>query len=320
MKKQILNLFIFFALLCFSCSSDDSETPMNDPTPVLTEFIYENYNTVSEPNIVSIRKTYALENNKIISTTHEALETGYTSNRTYTYINGKVSEISKFSSGQLVEKKMFTYDDNSNLIEYQRELSQSATSPAYFSKQSFIHSQDTIYGTSSRSDDGIDYEVIASNKVVLDVNLNSIFSEITNELNEETFRSETIFDANNNPISSSTYEQLDNGEFFNILTHTYTYDSGINPLALIYEATFGRQVLMLTSQHIDNSSAINNYNAKYISANTFATFTSTFFGNGNFTTEFSNVYNEDNYSTFSDFKFSVDNNLFTRFTYEFIFE
>ena len=317
--KNLACIIIFFALLCFACSSDDTTTPI-DPEPVLTQFIYENYNTINEPNTVTIRKTYTIENNRIISTTHETIETGYTSNRTYTYVNNKISEISRFIEGLLIEKKNFTYDTDGNLTEYLRETTANSNSQAVYIKQNFSHTQDTIFGTNSQSLDGINYDVNSNSKIVLDSNLNMTFSENYDVLNNETTRSEHIYDANNNVVSSSGFLELENGNFVNTISSTYTYESGINTLGLIYEATFGRQVLMLSAQHQDNSSALNNYNSKYLSNYTFSTFTSTFFGNGNFTPEFSHTYNDDNYSTFSDYRLLVNNDLFTRFTYEYIFE
>ncbi|WP_460217930.1 hypothetical protein [Psychroserpens sp. MEBiC05023] len=313
----------FFALFCFSCSSDDTQTPPTEPTPNLTQFVYEHYNTANDPNTINFRKTYTVENNKIVTATHESLETGYQTNRVYEYSNnGKITGISKFNEGQLIEQKLFTYDNDGNLIEYLREISSSPNSQAVYYRQHFTHTQDTIYGVVSHSTDGINFNISYTSSIVLDNNLNKTFLEERHTIDTPTKRYINTFDSNNNIMTSTVYEYdvLNDDGFFNTLSNTYSYDTGINTLGLIYEATFGRQVLMLSNQHIDNSTGLNYYNSKYTTTNTLIAFESTFFGNGNFEPVFSNDYNDSNYSIFSDYKLNVDNNLFTRFTYEFMFE
>jgi competence protein ComGC len=319
MKDIKLIISILLLITLYNCSTNN-ETVNNTNSANIVEFSYENYNTVNNPNTIVNRKVYTLENNKIMATTHENLESGYTANRTYIYTNNKISEINRFSEGVLIEKKSFVYEDNGNIIEYLRETTANSNSQAFFTKLNFVHTQDTIFSSISQSENGITYEVVERQKIILDSTNNLVFSETYSLANDETIRVENTYDANNNIISSLGYQQLSNGNFVNSISSSYMYESGINPLGLIYDATFGRQVLMLSGQHIDNSTGLNYYNSKYITTNTFESYTTSFFDNGNFIPEFIHTYNDSNYSTFSDYRFLINDDLFTRFTYEFIYE
>ncbi|MCK8480567.1 hypothetical protein [Psychroserpens algicola] len=319
MKTSIYICILFLTLVNLSCSSDDTE-PVAEPQPVVTTFIVENYNTQNEPNTVILRKTYTVENNKIIASQRESLETGSTGHKIYAYENDRISEISNFSDGLLIEKKHFTYDDDGHLIEYFREITENSSPQALYIKSNYIHTQDTIYSIASQSTDGITYETNYTSKIVLDSNLNAIFTESTGISTDYTNRTIHTYDTNNNIISSMGYELMDNGTFFNTISSTYTYETGINTLGIIYDATFGREVLMLSSQHQDNSSALNNYNSKYKTFNTFDTYDSSFFGNVDMAAEFINTYNEQNYSTLSDYRMIIEGDIFSRFTIEYIFE
>lgn len=317
--KQFSKAFTLLLLVLVSCASDDSIVTPEDSSPVLSRFIYEVYNTVNSPNTVRIRRTYTVESNRILSAIRENVETGSIGERTYNYTNGRITEISNFNNGLLTDTNYFTYDTDGNLTEYLSVPTENANQMLYV-KLNYTHEQDTIYGISSQSNDGITYEITASSKIVLDANMNKTFSELFSAINGETTRNLITYDANNNMISSMGFQKQSDGTFLNTITSSYTYESGINTLGLVYDATYGRQVLMLSNQHFDNSSAINNYNAKYSSYNTFEAYTTSFFGNVNFTPEFINTFNTNNYSIMTDYSMAINNELISRFTYEFIFE
>lgn len=319
MKTSKYFILIFFAIIFSACSSDDTETP-TEATPTLTQFVYKNYNVANTPNTIVSSITYTVENNKIVSALFEAPESGFTKNRSYTYSNDRISNTTDFIDGTLNETKSFNYDPDGNLIEYSREAVDLSNAQVYYFKTNFIHTQDTVYGTHSESSDGINYTITSNSKTLLDANFNKTFSEVYDSINDETTRTEMTYDSNNNVISSIGYLKLDDGTFVSTISSSYSYASGLNTLGLVYDATFSRQVLMLSNQHVDNSSALNYFNAKYVTFNTFESYTSTFFGNINFQPEFTNIYNSDNFSTLNDYKMNIDGNPFSRFTYEYTFE
>ncbi|OUS03469.1 hypothetical protein A9Q86_00725 [Flavobacteriales bacterium 33_180_T64] len=319
MKTSTFIIITLFIILLASCSSDDTEISA-PPTTVLSQFIYENYNTINQPNEVNNRRIYTVENNRIIASENENLSNGTTGNRVFSYSNGKISEISEFFNESLGRIKRFTYDANENLTEFSNEILATTSQNAFYTKENFIHTQDTIYKTTSYSEDDLTYNISSTSKIVLDNTMNRTFIETYTVSNNETSRSINTYDTNNNVISILGYMKQDDGSYLNTILSSYTYETGINTLGLVFEATYGRALLMLTSQHIDNSNGVNYYNSKYITSNTFDTFTSTFFGNVDMSPEFTNTYNSENYSTLSDYQMHIEGNLFSRFTIEYIFE
>ncbi|WP_299113384.1 hypothetical protein [uncultured Winogradskyella sp.] len=314
------NHFIVYLLLVItSCSNESIDTNEEVNNQELTNYIFKTYNVGNDPNTIILERNFTIENDKIISSINTSTQSNNIVTTEYTYENNRISEVSRYIDGSLISIKNFTYNNEGNLSEYLNENIDS-NQDSFYNKISFIHTADTIYGISNGSEDGINFDInFVEAKIVLDTNKNKTYQEIYDVNNDETSYTEYTYDSNNNILTSNKFEEI-NGTFFSVLSFSYTYENTINTLARIYEETYGRELLMLLNQHRElNTSALNYYDTKYITTNCFQSVTSSFFGN-NLSAEFTSTANEDNYSTYSDYKTLDSGSTISRFSYDFIFE
>jgi len=313
MKKSFFTLSLI-AILSSCANQDDSTPTVTAPTANITNYVYKTYNTTNTPNTVINTTTYKIANNKISDYTGENLQTGQMSSGTYNYVNNKIDEILKYREGLLVEKLNFSYV-NGRLSEYLQESINTSTQESFFNKHTFTHAIDTTYVEWRRSSDfGVTFDIPVSDiKMVLDSNANRTYFEDYDYINDDTDSKKNSYDGNNNMINEESFDIYNNGTIINSLTNTMTYEASENPLYLIYNATYGRDNLMLL-YHLE-SNAINNINPKAISPNSLESFSSTF-GN-TFTYEISNT-ELGGYVTSNNFETYNSGTQFSRFQIEYL--
>lgn len=315
MKTNII-FHLLIGIVTLSCSNESIDSDLETNNEELTNYIFRTYDLGNNPNTVLLERNFTIENNKIISSDFVTPITATdTTTIEYSYENNSISEILRYRNNALVSVKKFAYV-NGNLSEY---LNKNIENNRY-TKISFIHTTDTIYGTSSGSEDGINFNIIYGEaKIVLDSNKNKTYQEIYNVNTNKTSYTEYTYDGNNNMLTSNKFEET-NGTFYPSLWLSYTYEDTINTLGKIYEKTYGREVLMLINQHREfQSLAVNYYDAKYIANNCFESVNTNLFGNI-LSAEFSSTTNSDNFSIYNDYKTLDQGTPISRFTYDFIFE
>lgn len=315
--KTRIKVFLLTCMLILACSDElaDSELMQQPETTEFSLYTFKTYDVNSGSDTVILERIFNLDNGKIESSTNTSSQTTDIIATDYTYENNLISNISSFKNGILYSEKSFNYNSNGQLFEY--IISNNNSQGTVFKKTIFIRSNDTIYGSTTQSSDGINFSTnLSSSKIVLDNNNNKTYHEVHNLQNDEISYTNFVYDTNQNLLSYEKFEEI-NGSFQSTLSFSYTYNNIINSLGEIYDTTFGRELLMLLDQHYELSgNALNNYNTKYISSNCFETADSTFFGSI-LSAEFSNQFNTDNQSTFSDYKTLANGNLFARFSYFF---
>nr|WP_321231895.1 hypothetical protein [uncultured Psychroserpens sp.] len=319
MKKSIIILNAFFALICFACSSNDSidNQDINGNEPSLSNYIYKTYNVTNTPNTVIDSTNYNISDHKIISSSSLNLETLSQQSSNYTYVNGKIGEIRSFSNGVLSRIQSFTYNANDNLVEYLSESVDANGSSSNFQRHTFTHTTDTIFSSWERSNDGLNFDTSVSDfKIVLDGNDNRTYLETYSYLNNDTQFEVSTYDANSNILNESKYLIFNNGNEL-LFENNYTTNTSENYFNTINEDTFTRKNVMLL-YHLQ-SGAVNNINAKSISTNTLNTFDSTW-GNSFADFEISNTIDTNNKTLSSDFKTIISGDVISRFSQEYIFQ
>ncbi|MDG5490117.1 hypothetical protein [Psychroserpens sp. SPM9] len=315
MKTSIYTLISIsiFTLSCLSCSSDDPEVAANEPR--LTNYIYKTYNVSNTPNTVLDSTNYSIEDNKIVSASGLNLETSFQRNSTYTYLDDKIDKIQSFSNGLLTRVQSFTYDANDDLIAYLSESIDTDNQSSSFEKHEFTHTTDTIFSSTTRSSDGINFDTnVSEAKIVLDANNNRTYYEMYSHFNEETTFEINTYDANSNLINEAKYLILDNGNEVLSFENNVATNNSENLFYSINETTFTRKNLMLL-YHLQ-SNAVNTINGKSITPNAIITFASTW-GNSFATFEILNTTNDTGLTIYSDFKTTIAGNLISRFSQDY---
>ncbi|OUR94469.1 hypothetical protein A9Q87_02185 [Flavobacteriales bacterium 34_180_T64] len=315
--KVIASLLIVVNLN--SCSDEPSNENI-DEIPEVVGYTYQTYNLSTDPISVTNSREFTIENNKLQSYTNVNSQTSQVLSGSYNYSNDKISEILQYTDENLSSRKQFLYNSSGSLAEYNQETIDGSQLSSYI-RIAFLHTNDTIYGTALASTDGINFDFnLATAKFVLDSNKNRTYSEIYSYSNFETNIITNTYDANNNMVIENRFSKLEDGSFFNERSYTYTYENSLNTLAQIYDATFGRELLMLLNQHLEHGgNATNYYNSKYISPNCFESHSSTLYGDI-VSVEFDSILNENNFSVFNDYRTLANGELFSKFTYDFTFE
>jgi len=312
--SKFIALVIFISLT--SCSNESIDN--NSESIILTNYIYKNYNVTNTPNTVIDSTNYQIVDNKIISSSSLNIETLIERTSTYSYSDSKIEEIQSFIEGSLNRSQSYSYNTNGDLIEYLTVAFNTDSQPSNYEKHTFNHTNDTIFSSWKRSDDGINYNInVSDSKIVLNNNSNRTYFEAYDYFNNETNIEVNNYDTNFNITNDSKYLRMENGNDTLSFENSYTYNSSLNLFNLINEATFTRKNLMLL-YHLQPN-AVNNINAKSISRNNLATFESTW-GNSIANFEITNTTDENNNGLFSDYKTIIAGNTFARFTQEYIFE
>ncbi|WP_423997495.1 hypothetical protein [Maribacter sp. IgM3_T14_3] len=104
MKKLFIIPFLF---LLFSCSTDDSETPILN----LNEMLIEQVDVVYANNTSFSKNYYYVNGNELESVT------SLNGDEEYTYEDGYITKIKYTSSSGAIDERFFTYDTNGILIE-----------------------------------------------------------------------------------------------------------------------------------------------------------------------------------------------------------
>jgi hypothetical protein len=300
--KNLKNLLLsFFTLAFISCSSDNDTTNIDLETDVnISHFIYK---AISPDNSSFSSTTYQLENNRIVSaTSDQSQETSE-----YQYNNDKISSISNYNSGVLQSKRFYVYE-NDNLVEYRIE-NYNPTEIYKVTKHNFTHTNDTIYLETTRTQDGANYESYFTGKMKLISNGRTYF--------EQTYGNETdivtmVYEANNNPATEIRNEA--NGI---LTTNQMTYDSTLSSYAMIMKSTYSRKTLLML-YHLQ-STAINNINPKILAKNNITGFQSSW-GDGNISFEIINDINANNFNNKTIYNCYSNNELISKFQYEFYFD
>ncbi len=317
MKYPKLLILALLTILLIGCNKDDSETTPDPPLLTLKGYTFKRYDTSNSPNLVRDSTHYQLENNRIISSTgvHQITTSPKNSDGDFLYENGKISETNSFREGIKVRTTKFSYDSNGNLLTYSSQELNTQFQETVYHRHRFTHTNDTIYATWERSDDGVNYDtILAESKMILDANNNRTYYEAFDVVNNDTKRTISTYDANNNlMIEDSAF--LSNNTWVPSLRNTYAYEQSTNTFAMINEATYGRQTLMML-YHLQGNS-LNNFNPKNISPNSLNQFETTFSDTVVF--EINNTL-EANNSISNEFKTLFDGVLFSRFTLDYTFE
>lgn len=314
MKKIILSLSLLFVLA--SCS-EENPIEENVPSISVSSIIRKNYNTST--NAVLNTQTYNLENNKIQSITRTNPVNSELSISTYYYVNNKVSLIETKVNNVLTQKRHYIYNSNDQLIETRGEGYNTAGQIQITSKTTYNRIQGVIYAVWSRNSiSSPTFTPVTSSEIILDQNQNVISCKEYDHLNNETIKTETLYDANNNIIKEDAYQLDQNGIYVNIKTNNYTYGTAINTLAFVNIQTFGKETSMLSYQSGNNSGAVNEVDVKSYSPNVLNTFENSLFGPET-TFSITNLANSNNYSIYSEYNSYNSNVLFSKFSYEYTF-
>lgn len=306
--------FTFSILLLLVGCTDENVTDVYPTDVSVSSIVRKNYNTTTNEIISST--TFGISNNKIIKTTGTNYINSQENISNYFYLSNILTNITSTRNGVVTSQNYYIYDSENKLIEYRSESYNALGEIQNSNKHIFTRIQDTIYSNWTRSiNNSNQYSPIMSSKIVLDQNKNRTYFEYYDHLNNEFKKVVNTFDANNNILNENYYTLFSSGQYVNTLTNTYTYNSSINTLAYVNNKTYGKEVLMLL-YHLQ-SNAINDINVKSYSTNTINTFNTTFDIDTTFT--IINSTNNSNFSTSSEFNTLISNTLFTKFTYDYLF-
>ncbi len=309
--KKIIPIIIL-GVLATACSSDDNINKPEEQSVAVKNFIFKTFDLSTIPISVIDSINFSVDNNRISSYSGISLKTNTASSGIYSYSNNKIVEISDFRQGELIRRRNYSYDNQGNLIEYIQKTINSFSNQDTYNKQTFVYARDTIFGRWVRGMDGINFDTaIADFKIVLDDDMNRLYFERFDYLNNQTDIVLNTYDNNSNAVKQ---EIFNNGR--ETLTFEMTYDNSKNTLYMINAKTFSKKTLMLL--YHTQSSAINNFNPRIISPNTLITFNANF--SDEFTYEISNIVNDNTFSEVNEFKTLLNNEIFTFFSYQYIFD
>lgn len=309
-------IFVFLGLACLACSNEAIEISENSTDPLLTNYLYTNYNISETPNTETSTTNYVIENNKIISANSVSYIDNVERHYNYYYTSERIDSILTYTNNILSRIQRYTYNSNGNLMSYMSHNHNDQSSN--LERHIFTHSNDTIYSVWSQSDDGINFDnILLNSKIVLDANNNRTYFESHSPANNQTKAWIGDFDANQNLQSESYYSFSDDGTPVQMFENSYTFANQENIFNRINMATFTRKNMMLL-YHLQ-SDAINAINAKSICENTITSMNSTW-GNSFAEFEIINSLNDNDITIESDFKTFVEGNIFTRFSQKYIFQ
>lgn len=317
--KNILFTSLFLSLMLTSCSNESiDDTEENNDAITITNYIYKTYNVSNAPNTIIDSTNYLISNNRILSSSSINLETLDQQTSIYSYFDNRIDGIQSFRNGTLNRIQSYTYNANSDLIEYLSESINTSNQASSFEKHTFNHTTDTIFSSWKRSNDGINFNTnVTESKTVIDANNNRTYFEEYDYFNDETDYHINSYDSNNNMLSDRSFLFLSDGSTQPLIENNHTFSSNINLYNLINEKTFSRKNLMVL-YHLQ-STAINNFNAKSVSPNALDTFTSSASGNI-ISFEIANRVDSNNLAITSEFRTLASGQLFSRFLQEFLIE
>lgn len=241
MKKITYLLILFATFLIYSCSADDStENDTSTETDnelqirswIQKEYTFYGSTGPVESGILADSLHFVIENNRIVSFSGltDMDDTPKATSGDFTYENGRIAEIDRYTDGQLVLQINYMYDNSGELMESSSRYYDSDQSYSLY-KREYSHTADTIYKTSYFSTDDIEFELLTSAKIVLDDNSNRVYFDDLEGITRSTY------DTSGNMLSNS----INNGS----TRYNYTYSNAINSAALIYNRTVGKKVNMI---------------------------------------------------------------------------
>ena len=219
---------------------------------------------------------FVLSNNRILTASSVVSSNSSPAffTRTYDYSNDRIATINIFQEGSLLRKREFSYDTNGKLITFTDNIMETVNQAALISRHTFTHTTDTIFGVwEQTTGESNTSDLVAAIKIVLDANQNRTYAEVFNQQTNDSTITLNSYDENNNMITDNSFKIRDGVPFENNL-NTFSYSESANPLALINEATFTRENLMILYYLQD--SAINGFTPRMVSPHLMDTFTSNF--------------------------------------------
>jgi len=320
MKKYALIPLLY---LCLACSDDNGITPVdveiieeedNDPSLIddseLNGYSFKDFHLNNGRMTDSI--FYALDGNRIISSTDVQMNTREINSSEYTYIGSRLTKIASFYNGEPHYNRTFSYSRD-GMTEMRLEVIRNNNSNQYY-KYTYTHTADTIFMALGYGFDNINFTPVDDAKIVLDANDNIVFYENYNYYNDRKVHIHTEYDSNNNPLSE-VHKLVEGDSAIPFRSDNIQVGESQNPLYSVLEATYGKKTFMMV-YHVQLND-LGKINARTISPNAINSF-ETNASENQFTFEINNEVNEDGFTEFSSYKTFTQGKLYRHFEIEFI--